>query len=96
MAFREKKVVRVRNAQGTITDEAMIAISEALKSDTRTHIIIEGEEDLLTLAVVLQAPEKALVVYGQPYEGIVVVKVTPEKKKDAQKILNAMAVRKAK
>jgi len=94
--FPAKKVVHVKNPQGTITDEAMTAIREALESDIQTHIIVDGEEDLLTLAVVLQAPEKALVVYGQPYEGIVVVKVTPEKKNEAQEILNAMAVRKAK
>ena len=94
--FCAKKVVHVKNPQGTITDEAMTAIREALEGDSQTHIIVDGEEDLLTLAVVLQAPEKALVVYGQPYEGIVVVKVTPEKKNEAQEILNAMAVRKAK
>jgi len=95
-AFCAKKVVHVKNPQGTITDEAIAAIREALESDVQTHIIVDGEEDLLTLAVVLQAPKKALVVYGQPYEGIVVVKVTPEKKNEAQEILNAMAVRKAK
>ena len=95
-AFPAKKVVHVKNPQGTITDEAIVAIREALESDLQTHIIVDGEEDLLTLAAVLEAPEKALVVYGQPYEGVVVVKVTPEKKNEAQEILNAMAVRKAK
>src|SRR3972149_2730359 len=94
--FCAKKVVHVKNPQGTIADEAMTAIREALEGDSQTHMIVDGEEDLLPLAVVLQAPEKALVVYGQPYEGIVVVKVTPEKKNEAQEILNAMAVRKAK
>jgi uncharacterized protein (UPF0218 family) len=94
--FCAKKVVHVKNPQGTITDGAMAAIHEALGSDIQTHIIVDGEEDLLTLAVVLQAPKNALVVYGQPYEGIVVVEVTPEKKKEAQELLNAMAVRKAK
>jgi uncharacterized protein (UPF0218 family) len=94
--FYAKKVVHVENPQGTITNGAMVAIREALESDIQTHIIVDGEEDLLTLAVVLQAPKNALVVYGQPYEGIVVVNVTPAKKKEAQEILNAMTVRKAK
>ena len=93
--FCVKKVVHVKNPQGTITNEAMAAIREALEGDIQTHIIVDGEEDLLTLAVVLLAPKKALVVYGQPYEGIVVVKVTPEKKKEAQEILNAMVVKKS-
>jgi uncharacterized protein (UPF0218 family) len=39
----------------------------------------------------------SLVVYGQPYEGIVVVRVTSEKKAEAMEILKAMKiVRKAK
>jgi len=52
---------------------------------------------LLTLIAVLYAPEKSLVVYGQPYEGIVVVEVTSEKQAKAKEILKAMkTVRKAK
>jgi hypothetical protein len=94
--FQAKKVVYVKNPQGTITNGAIAAIREALEGEVETHIIVDGEEDLLALAAVLQAPKNALVVYGQPYEGIVVVKVTPEKKNEAQEILNAMAVRKAK
>jgi len=49
------------------------------------------------LITVLYAPENSLVVYGQPREGIVVVKVTPEKKASAANFLKAMKnVRKAK
>jgi uncharacterized protein (UPF0218 family) len=45
----------------------------------------------------LYAPENSLIVYGQPYKGIVVVKVTSEKKAEATEILKAMkTVRKAK
>jgi uncharacterized protein (UPF0218 family) len=95
--FAGKNVVHVKNPRGTITEEAIKAIREALESDDRVHIIVDGEEDLLALIAVLYAPEKSLVVYGQPYEGIVVVKVTSEKKAEAAEILNAMkTVRKAK
>ena len=95
--FTGKKVVQVKNPQGTITEEAITAIRQALESDERVHIIVDGEEDLLALAAVFYAPEKSLVVYGQPYEGIVVVKVTSEKKAEAAEILKAMkTVRKAK
>ena len=95
--FEGKNVVRVKNPQGTITEEAISAIRDALESNDLFHIIVDGEEDLLALIAVLYAPEKSLVVYGQPYEGIVVVEVTPEKKSDAVEILNAMKfVRKAK
>ncbi len=85
-----KKVLSLRNPQGVITEEAMIMIKEALQSEEHTHILVDGEEDLLTLPAVLYAPERAWVVYGQPREGVVVVKVTAEKKLEAQKILESM------
>jgi len=95
--FTGKNIVHVKNPQGTITEEAIKAIREALESNECVHIIVDGEEDLLALIAVLYAPEKSLVVYGQPYEGIVVIKVTSEKKAGAKEILKAMkTVRKAK
>jgi uncharacterized protein (UPF0218 family) len=95
--FPKKSVIHVKNPPGTITEEAKTAIQEALESDRQVHIIVDGEEDLLALIAVLYAPEESLVVYGQPHEGIVVVKATPEKKAEAVEILEAMkTVRKAK
>ena len=85
-----KKTVHVNNPRGTITEEAIFAIKEALEKNEHTHIVVDGEEDLLTLIAVLCAPENAIVVYGQPYSGIVVVKVTPEKKAQAKEFLKAM------
>jgi uncharacterized protein (UPF0218 family) len=95
--FPTKSIVHVKNPQGTITEEAITAIQKALESDRQVHIIVDGEEDLLTLIAVLHAPEESLVVYGQPHEGIVVVKVTPEKKAKVMEVLKVMKpVRKAK
>jgi uncharacterized protein (UPF0218 family) len=94
--FRVKKVFHVKNPQGIITDEAIMAVQEALRSEGDSHVIVDGEEDLLTLIAVLYAPDGALVVYGQPYEGAVVVKVTAEKKAEAQQFLDLMACSKTK
>jgi uncharacterized protein (UPF0218 family) len=92
-----QNVIRVKNPQGTITAEAINAVQEALKSNNHIQIVVDGEEDLLTLIAVLHAPENSLVVYGQPYLGIVVVKATAEKKAEVMDILKAMkTVRKAK
>jgi uncharacterized protein (UPF0218 family) len=88
--FPNKEIIQVRNPQGTITQEATDAIKEALQSKKQVQIIVEGEEDLLTLIAVIYAPKNALVIYGQPYEGIVVVKITPEKKAAAKKIWQTM------
>ena len=88
--FHIKKVFYVRNPPGTITFEAINTIKEALKRAGRSQIVVDGEEDLLTLIVVLFAPEKSLVIYGQPKEGFVAIKVSDEKKSETKKILKDM------
>lgn len=82
--------VHVKNPQGTITEEAIKAIKDALAEKNSTLIIVEGEEDLLVMTAVLYAPQKAFVVYGQPHCGIVVVKVTSKKKAEVKGFLNDM------
>lgn len=85
---------QVKNPPGTITFEALNAVQKALKANHRTKIIVDGEEDLLALCAILYAPENFFVVYGQPREGIVVVKVTKQKKEEVAGILRAMEVAK--
>jgi uncharacterized protein (UPF0218 family) len=79
-----------KNPPGTITDEAWAAIRSAIEQKGKTRVMIDGEEDLLTLVAVLSAPEDALVVYGQPHVGIVVVKVTEETREKMRRIVDAM------
>jgi uncharacterized protein (UPF0218 family) len=78
------------NPAGTISDEAWNAIKRAVKQKGRTKVVIEGEEDLLTLITVLSAPKGSLVVYGQPHVGIVVVKVTEEVRENMRCIVESM------
>ncbi len=91
IALGADETVMVENPAGTITEEALTAIQESLESNSRVKIIVDGEEDLLTLIAVLHAPENSLIVYGQPREGMVVVKATREKKAEVAEILKAMA-----
>lgn len=84
------QTLHVRNPPGTLTNEAWSVIQEALKQEQRTKVLVEGEEDLLTLVAVLCAPENSFVIYGQPYEGIVVVNVTEQKKEMVRQIVEAM------
>jgi len=79
-----------KNPPGTITDEAWAAIKRAVEHKGRIKVMVDGEEDLLTVVTVLSAPEGALVVYGQPHKGIVVVKVTKETRKKMHRIVDAM------
>jgi GTP-dependent dephospho-CoA kinase len=90
VVFHGKTLVHVKNPEGTITEEAIQAIQRALKTGEATQILVDGEEDMLTLIVVLYAPENALVVYGQPSEGIVVVQVTARKRAEATQIWESM------
>lgn len=85
-----KHTLHAKNPSGTITDEAWNAIRTAIKLEGLKKIIIDGEEDLLTIVTVLSAPKDALVIYGQPNVGVVVVKVTEQKKKDMQNIVEMM------
>jgi uncharacterized protein (UPF0218 family) len=78
------------NPPGTITDEACDAIKRAFEHTGRTKVVIDGEEDLLTLITALSAPEDSFVVYGQPHVGIVVVKVTEEVRENMRRIVDSM------
>jgi GTP-dependent dephospho-CoA kinase len=90
-----EKTVYVDNPQGTISQESISAVKEAIEKNVHTHIVVKGEEDLLTLIAVTYAPENAFVVYGQPHCGIVVVKATSEKKAQVKEFLNAMKTSKS-
>jgi uncharacterized protein (UPF0218 family) len=83
-------ILHASNPQGAITDEAQTAIKSALEKKGQTKVVIDGEEDLLAVVSVLFAPENALVVYGQPHEGIVVVKVNDETRENMRRIVDSM------
>ncbi len=62
---------RVANPPATLSRE----LWEAFDLPPPLKIVVEGEEDLATLAAVVKSPPGAVVLYGQPGEGVVVVEV---------------------
>ncbi|WP_440947298.1 GTP-dependent dephospho-CoA kinase family protein [Methanosarcina sp. T3] len=78
--------VSVDNPAGIITDELIKTLCEAFASEKLLRIFVRGEEDLATLPVILLAPLGSVVLYGQPDEGVVFVRVT-EKKKEEIRVL---------
>lgn len=86
------QTINVKNPAGTITDEAWDAIKQAFKLNGLVRVMVDGEEDLLTVVTVLSAPKNAFVVYGQPHVGVVVVKVTEETQRNMQRIVDLMEV----
>jgi uncharacterized protein (UPF0218 family) len=85
--FDVDQTLHVKNPPGTLMDAAWRVVKEAMKSKGTTKVMVDGEEDLLTLVVVLGAPRRSLVVYGQPDEGVVVVNVT---EKTIGRVLNVI------
>ena len=86
------RTVEVKNPAATLTKDLMDLIRDSLKGEVRVKIIVDGEEDLATLPAILYAPLGSVVVYGQPNEGSVLVKVTAEKKKHVEELMNRMIV----
>jgi len=87
---KAETTLHVKNPAGTLTPETWTTIKEALKQKRPIRVLVDGEEDLLTLVAVSLAPENTLVVYGQPNEGVVAVKVTMETRRRVQLVIDAM------
>jgi len=80
----------VANPAAEITLPAIGIIKKAFSMLPPARIMVNGEEDLLVLPVCIHAPENAVVMYGQPNEGLIIVKVTSEIRNKAQKLLDLM------
>lgn len=78
------------NPPAQITQESMDVIKKALQVPP-VRIMVTGEEDLLVLPVCVFAPENAIVLYGQPNEGLVIVRINSEIRNKAQIIMNSMS-----
>ncbi len=78
------------NPAAEITPSALELIKNAFDMKTPVRILVDGEEDLLVLPVCIYAPHNAIVMYGQPNEGLVIVKITPEIRNNTQELLELM------
>ena len=80
----------VDNPAAEITLPSIDIIKKAFTMQPPIRLCVNGEEDLLVLPVCIHAPENAIVLYGQPNEGLVLVKITPEIRNKAQGLLDLM------
>ncbi len=80
----------VDNPTAEITSQSIGVIQQAFAMQPPVRISVNGEEDLLVIPVCVYAPENAIVLYGQPNEGLVIVKITPEIRNKTQKLLDLM------
>ncbi|OLD14974.1 MAG: hypothetical protein AUI50_08485 [Crenarchaeota archaeon 13_1_40CM_2_52_14] len=89
LEIKAERIYRVSNPAGVITKEAWDTIKRAVQ-DNEAVIYVEGEEDLLAIPAILESPDSAIVVYGQPSQGIVVVTASPDMKTEVRKMVNRM------
>ena len=80
----------VDNPVAEITSESISIIKKAFTLQSPVRIFVNGEEDLLVLPVCVHAPENAVVLYGQPNQGLVIVRITPEIRNKVQGLLDLM------
>jgi uncharacterized protein (UPF0218 family) len=81
------KELHCTNPPGSVSKEAFFVLCEALAMAGPVKVIVNGEEDMLALPLISIAGEKAVVLYGQPLEGMVVVNVTPEMQTKAKNLM---------
>ena len=88
--IRADHILKADNPAGYITDDLWETIGQALElSDNGECYVIEvaGEEDLAVLPCIIMANPETTILYGQPNEGLVLLKVSDVKNK-AQKLID--------
>ncbi|WP_290811190.1 GTP-dependent dephospho-CoA kinase family protein [Halovivax sp.] len=75
------------NPPATITADLARALRRAIDADEPVTLFVDGEEDLAVLPAIAAAPDGASVVYGQPDEGMVHVRVDGEVRASVRDLL---------
>ena len=89
-SIKGRKIINACNPPGMITSEAWDVVKRGVEDSVNISIIIDGEEDLLTLPIIKLAPIGTVVVYGQPNMGLVIVRVTNKKKEEIEYLIDRM------
>ncbi|NQV40082.1 MAG: GTP-dependent dephospho-CoA kinase family protein [Nitrosopumilus sp.] len=80
----------VDNPAAEITPQSVAMIKKAFTLQGPVRLFVNGEEDLLVLPACIHAPENAVVLYGQPNQGLVIVRITPEIRNKVHRLLDLM------
>lgn len=81
------KTIRCSNPAAHITAEAVSAITDAYAAGAPVRILVSGEEDLLLIPALAHAPPGAVLMYGQPGEGLVVVRADGHSRERARRLM---------
>ena len=86
----QAKEFKCVNPPGTISRKALNVLKQAIKETRPTSVRVDGEEDLLALPLFQFAPIGSVLLYGQPLEGLVVVKITRSKQEEAKALMETI------
>ncbi len=89
-AAGDTAILSCTNPPGTLTDESIRTVRQALDSAKPVRIVVDGEEDLFVLLACDMCPDGTVVAYGQPGEGMVVIRIDPAVRDKAHDILASM------
>jgi pantetheine-phosphate adenylyltransferase len=78
---------KVTNQPGTITSSLMKALGEWTQGKSYQHLLIDGEEDLVTVGLTLVLPLQSAIYYGQPDVGMVELAVSEKMKTKFYEVL---------
>lgn len=86
--------LRCSNPAGTISIGAIQVLRDALKAGVTNpvRVNVEGEEDLLALPIFFLVPYGSVVLYGQPFKGMVIVEVDFKTKKRAKDLMESLGI----
>jgi uncharacterized protein (UPF0218 family) len=84
--------LRCLNPPGSISKEAISVLQDALRISEPVTVIVEGEEDMLALPIFTLVPNNSVVMYGQPLEGIVLVKINAKIREKAKELMDRIAI----
>jgi uncharacterized protein (UPF0218 family) len=79
--------MRCSNKPGSVSRSAITTIKYALKKPFPVRIFVYGEEDMLALPLFVMVPDGSVVIYGQPLEGLVIMKINKDIRKKAQDLI---------
>lgn len=86
---RFERELRVENPAATLSTELLEALSDSFSGGS-TVIVVDGEEDLVTVPAIVASPTGASVIYGQPNEGMVLVSVDEAMQARMRELLSRM------
>lgn len=84
-----KKPRKYKNPAGTVSDRILTDAAHLISRGGA--VLIDGEEDLTALAFLRNATNRDVIIYGQPNQGIVVVKPNKKIKRKVERWLSAAA-----